>query len=59
MRLLVIGATGFLGAHVLHRARAAGMDVITAGRSELPDSPRHQLVDLAADDPGRIAGMLA
>jgi nucleoside-diphosphate-sugar epimerase len=59
MRLLVIGATGFLGAPVLHRARAAGMDVITAGRSELPDSPRHQLVDLAADDPGRIAGMLA
>jgi nucleoside-diphosphate-sugar epimerase len=35
------------------------MDVVTAGRSELPDSPRHQLVDLAVADPGRIAAMLA
>jgi len=59
MRLLVIGASGFLGAHIRHRARAAGMDVITAGRSPLPDSPGHQLADLAAADPARLAAMLA
>jgi NDP-hexose 4-ketoreductase len=59
MRLLVIGASGFLGAHIRHRARALGLDVVTAGRSGLPDSPRHRRVDLAADDPARIAAMLA
>jgi NDP-hexose 4-ketoreductase len=58
MRLLVIGASGFLGAHVRHRASAAGMDVVTAGRSELPDSGRHRLVDLAADNAAHIAAML-
>jgi nucleoside-diphosphate-sugar epimerase len=56
---MVIGASGFIGAHMRHRAAAAGVDVVTAGRSELPDSPRHQLVDLAGDDPARIAAMLA
>ena len=32
MRLLVIGASGFLGTHVRLRALDAGMDVVTAGR---------------------------
>jgi len=59
MRLLVLGGSGFLGGHVRRRARAAGLDVVTAGRSGLPDSPGHRLVDLAADDPARIAAMLA
>ena len=59
MRLLVIGARGFLGAHVRHRACAAGLDVVTAGRTVLPGSPCHQPVDITADDPGRIAAMLA
>jgi NDP-hexose 4-ketoreductase len=59
MRLLVIGASGYLGAHVRDRARAAGMEVVTAGRRALPGSRRHQLVDLAADDPAQIAAMLA
>lgn len=58
MRILVIGASGFLGAHVRHRACAAGMQVVTAGRSGLPGSPGHQRVDLAADDPARIAALL-
>jgi len=58
MRLLIIGAGGFLGAHVRRRARAAGLDVVTAGRSPLPDSPRHRLADLAADGPAAIAAML-
>lgn len=59
MRLMVLGGSGFLGGHVRRQARAAGMDVVTAGRSRLPDSPGHRLVDLAADDPARIAAMLA
>jgi nucleoside-diphosphate-sugar epimerase len=59
MRLLVLGGSGFLGGHVRRRARAAGLDVVTAGRSGLPDSPGHRLVDLSADDPARIAAMLA
>jgi nucleoside-diphosphate-sugar epimerase len=56
---LVIGATGFLGAHVRSRAEAAGMEVVTAARSPLPGSPWHVSVDLAADDPSRLAATLA
>ena len=59
MRLMIIGANGFLGAHVRRRASAAGAEVVTAGRSELADSPRHRLVDLAGEDPARFAAVLA
>jgi nucleoside-diphosphate-sugar epimerase len=59
LRVLVIGASGFLGAHIRDRAGAAGMDVVTAGRSELPDSRSHFLMDLSADDPARLAAVLA
>jgi nucleoside-diphosphate-sugar epimerase len=59
MRLLIIGAGGFLGGHVRRRARAAGLDVVTAGRSPLPGSPGHRRADLAADGPAAIARMLA
>ncbi len=34
------------------------MQLVTAGRSAVPDSPRHQRVDLAEDDPAEIAAML-
>jgi nucleoside-diphosphate-sugar epimerase len=59
MRLLIIGAGGFLGTHIRRRARAAGVDVVTAGRSPLPDSPCHQRADLGADSPAAIDAMLA
>ncbi len=59
MRLMVIGASGFLGAHVRHRASAAGAEVVTAGRSGLADSPRHRLIDLAEENPARVAAMIA
>lgn len=59
MRLMVIGANGFLGAHVRHRASAAGAEVVTACRSELADSPRHRLIDLAEEDPARVAAVIA
>jgi nucleoside-diphosphate-sugar epimerase len=61
-RVLVFGASGFLGAHVRDRARDAGMDVVTAGRSPLADSRAHCQVDLSTADPDRLAtvlGMLA
>jgi nucleoside-diphosphate-sugar epimerase len=62
MRLLILGATGFLGGHVQRAATAAGADVVTAGRSRRPGSPGspdHRQLDLAADDPARIAEMIA
>jgi NDP-hexose 4-ketoreductase len=59
MRLMIIGASGFLGRHVWQRAVAAGLEVSTAGRSELPASPSHQLMDLTSDDPDGIAALLA
>jgi len=59
MRLMVIGAGGFLGRHVWRQASAAGMEVVTAGRSPLPGSPGHRLVDLAGDGPASVASMLA
>jgi nucleoside-diphosphate-sugar epimerase len=59
MRMVVLGASGFLGRHVRQRAGAAGLDVVTAGRSPLPDSPAHCLIDLGAQDPARLAGTLS
>lgn len=52
MRLLIIGARGYLGAHVRSRAQTAGMDVVTAGRS----GPCR--LDLA-DGPARVAAVIA
>ena len=59
MRVMIIGAGGYLGAHVWHRFEAAGAEVVTAGRSTLASSPQHQLLDLAEQDPTRIAAMIA
>jgi nucleoside-diphosphate-sugar epimerase len=61
-RVLVLGASGFLGAHVRDRAKDAGMDVVTAGRSPLTDSRAHCQVDLSTAAPDQLAtllGMLA
>jgi nucleoside-diphosphate-sugar epimerase len=58
MRLLIIGASGFLGSHVRRQAGAAGLAVVTAGRTELPGSPSHHRLDLSGDDPARIAAVI-
>jgi NDP-hexose 4-ketoreductase len=59
MRLLILGASGFLGRHVWQQATVAGTEVITASRTERPQSPAHRRLDLAADEPPRIAELLA
>ena len=59
MRLLILGASGFLGGHVWRRATAAGAEVVTAGRAGLPGSPAHYRLDLATDDPAGIAEIIA
>ena len=59
MRLLILGASGFLGGHVWRRADAAGADVVTAGRARLPGSPAHHRLDLAAVEPARVAEIIA
>jgi NDP-hexose 4-ketoreductase len=58
MRLLILGASSFIGGHVRRQATAAGVAVVTAGRAWLPDSPEHHRVDLSADGPDRIAEMI-
>lgn len=58
MRVLIIGASSYLGGHVLRQAGAAGHAVVTAGRSAVPESPSHRQLDLAADDPSRIAEVI-
>jgi nucleoside-diphosphate-sugar epimerase len=59
MRVLIIGASSFLGGHVLREASASGHEVVTAGRSPARASAAHHRLDLAADGPSRIAGVIS
>ena len=59
MRLLIIGASGFLGRTCGARRRPQGWRSVTAGRSELPASPGTSWLDLAPDDPDGLAAMVA
>jgi nucleoside-diphosphate-sugar epimerase len=58
MRLLIMGASGFIGTHVRGRALAAGMEVVTAGRTGFADALRHYYADLAEDDPGKVTAVI-
>jgi nucleoside-diphosphate-sugar epimerase len=58
MRLLIIGAGGFIGAHVRGLAATAGLEVATASRSGLDGSPGHAHVNLAEDCPAAIAALI-
>lgn len=58
MRLLIMGASGFIGTHVHGRALAAGMEVVTAGRTGFADALRHYHADLAEDDPGKVTALI-
>jgi NDP-hexose 4-ketoreductase len=55
MRILIIGASSFLGRHLWPAATAAGHTVLTAGRSGGWDLR----LDLALDPPDRVAGLIA
>ncbi|MFF5127080.1 hypothetical protein ACFY41_09140, partial [Streptomyces syringium] len=53
MRILVLGATGFLGRHAVGQLRALpGARVLDGGRAPGADVP----VDLATADPAHLAG---
>ena len=58
MRLLIIGAGGYIGAHVRGQALTAGLEVATAGRSPLDSLPGHAHADLAEDSPAEIAALI-
>jgi nucleoside-diphosphate-sugar epimerase len=58
MRILIIGASSFLGGHLLREASTAGHEVVTAGRSAVPASASHHRLDLSADGPARIAEVI-
>ena len=57
MRLLIIGASSYLGGHLRRAAAAAGVTVVTAGRSPLPGE--HVRLDLVTDPPDRIGHVVA
>ena len=50
--LLVTGASGFLGRHIVQQAVADGIDVRSTGRSETPPVPvaNYQSADLTDTD---------
>ena len=55
MRILIIGASSFLGGHLLRAASAAGHTVLTSGRS----GDWSLRLDLVADPPERGASLIA
>ncbi|WP_300612511.1 NAD(P)-dependent oxidoreductase [Trebonia sp.] len=57
MRILIIGASSFLGGHVRREAASAGHTVLTAGRSALPG--QHLRLDLVADPVAQVASLVA
>jgi nucleoside-diphosphate-sugar epimerase len=59
MRLLLIGASGYLGARVHRAAVAAGIDVVTVGRGRAAAGERHLVLDLAAAGPAVVAAAIA
>jgi nucleoside-diphosphate-sugar epimerase len=59
MRLLILGASGYLGSHIRTCATGAGIDVVTAGRSPVPDSPHHECLDIAAGSASRISAVIS
>jgi nucleoside-diphosphate-sugar epimerase len=58
MRLLIIGASGSIGTHVRGRALAAGMEVVTAGRTASLDALPHYHADLAEDPADKVAALV-
>jgi nucleoside-diphosphate-sugar epimerase len=55
MRILIIGASSFLGGHLLRAASAAGHTVLTSGRS----GDWSLRLDLVADPAERVASLIA
>jgi len=58
VRILIIGASSFLGGHLLREVGPAGHQVVTAGRSAVAASPSHHRLDLSTDSLPRIAEVI-
>src|SRR5262245_57050769 len=56
MRVLVTGASGFVGPHVLRAVRDAGHEAWGTDRSPQPGSPRHPACDLT--DAGQTRALI-
>jgi NDP-hexose 4-ketoreductase len=58
MRVLITGASSFLGGHLLREAIASGYEWVEGDRPAALSPPPHHRLDLSADGPDRIAEVL-
>ena len=58
MRVLMFGASGFLGGHILTRLVASDLDVVVAGRTAPADGHQHVQIDLAMADHATLAELV-
>jgi NDP-hexose 4-ketoreductase len=58
VRALVVGASGFLGTHVVRQLHDDGLDVVTAGRGPSAGASRQVRLDIVIDPVERIARVL-
>lgn len=58
MRVVLTGATGFIGASVVRQLTAEGVELHTLGRSDVPGTVFHAC-DLLVDDPAPILAKIA
>jgi NDP-hexose 4-ketoreductase len=59
MRIMIVGASGFLGRHVLHQAETAGLEAVTAGRSPAGAAHPHVTLDMTGNGTDGAAAALA
>jgi NDP-hexose 4-ketoreductase len=59
MRIMIVGASGFLGRHVLDQAEAAGLEAVTAGRSPVGAARPHVTLDITGNGADGVAAALA
>jgi len=61
MKVVILGASGGIGKHLVSQAKAAGHDVVVVVRpsSTMPDSPGVHVVRASLDDVAALAGAFA
>jgi nucleoside-diphosphate-sugar epimerase len=58
MRVLLLGASGFLGRHIHQRLNEAGAELLTAGRAPVAGWHRHVHLDLTATTAAELSDVL-